>query len=90
MKTNFGKFLTKLRVDHDERLSDMAGKLKVSPSFLSNVENGKKMFPGRFIAEICTLYNLDDKKKLELVDVVMNRSYDEYQDTKKAQVASQQ
>lgn len=81
MKTNFGKFLAKLRVDHDERLSDMAKKLKVAASFLSTVENGKKMFPARFIAEICTLYNLDDKKKLELMDVVMS-GYHEYQNTK--------
>ena len=80
MKTEFGKFLRKLRVDHDERLSDMASKLKVSSSFLSTVENGKKMFPSRFIAELCILYNLDEKKKLELMDAVMS-GYHEYENT---------
>jgi transcriptional regulator with XRE-family HTH domain len=71
MKTKFGKFLEKLRIDHDERLSDMARKLKVSSSFLSNVENGKQMFPSRFCAELCMLYNLEEKQKLSLMDAVI-------------------
>lgn len=82
MKTNFGKFLAKLRVDHDERLSDMAKKLKVAASFLSTVENGKKMFPARFIVELCTIYSLDDEQKLNLMDSVIN-SYDQYRQSMK-------
>ena len=45
MLTSIGKFLRKLRVDHDEILKDMAEKLEVTVSFLSAVENGKKHMP---------------------------------------------
>lgn len=79
-KTIFGKYLAKLRIDNDEKLKDMACKLKVSPSFLCEVENGKKMIPGRFASEIAVLYNLNNKQKLKLVDVIMS-NYEEYRRT---------
>lgn len=79
-KTTFGKYLAKLRIDNDEKLKDMACKLKVSPSFLSNVETGKKMFPGRFVSEIAVLYNLNNEQKIELLDVIMS-NYEQYRRT---------
>ena len=45
MLTMLGKFLRKLRIDRNELLKDMAGKLDVTVSFLSSVENGKKKMP---------------------------------------------
>ena len=42
MKGNLGKFLRKLRIDHDEYLKDMAQKLNISISYLSAIENGVK------------------------------------------------
>lgn len=45
MLTSFGKFTRKLRIDKGELLADMASKLNVSVTFLSNVEHGKKLPP---------------------------------------------
>ena len=42
MITPFGKYLRKLRIDHDEKLKDMAAKLGVTGSYLSAVEIGKR------------------------------------------------
>ncbi|WP_375627348.1 XRE family transcriptional regulator, partial [Bartonella sp. PS17NMGDW] len=58
------KILRKLRVDHSERLLDMAKKLDISVAFLSSVEIGKKSVPvGQKIIE---LYALDQEKALLL------------------------
>ncbi|GAA5106734.1 XRE family transcriptional regulator [Bartonella jaculi] len=59
MVTSFGKILRKLRVDHSERLLDMAEKLDVSVSFLSSVEIGKKSVPVGMEEKIIELYDLD-------------------------------
>ena len=42
MSTTLGAFLRKLRLQHGEKLKDMAENLNVSSAFLSAVENGKK------------------------------------------------
>ena len=41
--TSLGKFLRKLRIDRGELLRTMSNKLGISMSFLSSVENGKKI-----------------------------------------------
>lgn len=64
--TNLGRFLRKLRIDHDEILFDMAQRLEVSPSFLSAVENGKKTPPVGWIDQITDQYNLDLSQQEEL------------------------
>lgn len=69
MVTEFGKYLRKLRVDRNEVLKDMALKLKVSPSFLSAVEIGKKKIPAGFIERIATLYNLPEEERGALEDI---------------------
>ena len=56
--TPLGRFLRKLRIDHDEILYDMAQKLRVSSSFLSSVENGRKSPPPEWLNQINNLYNL--------------------------------
>ncbi len=65
MLTELGKFLKKLRVDRNEVLKDMAGKLGVTASFLSAVENGKKRMPSDWNGKLCAAYSLDaDRRKL--------------------------
>ncbi|UMM63077.1 helix-turn-helix domain-containing protein [Aristophania vespae] len=58
MTTEFGKELKKLRIDHEERLYDMAQKLKKSSAFLSSVELGKKSPPVGFENSIAEIYKL--------------------------------
>ncbi|WP_375661044.1 XRE family transcriptional regulator [Bartonella sp. CL71SXKL] len=59
MLTSFGKTLRKLRIDHAERLLDMAKKLDISVAFLSSVEIGKKSVPVGMEEKIIELYDLD-------------------------------
>ncbi|WP_375643587.1 MULTISPECIES: helix-turn-helix domain-containing protein [unclassified Bartonella] len=61
MVTSFGKILRKLRIDHSERLLDMAKKLDISVSFLSSVEIGKKSVPVGLEEKIIELYALDQE-----------------------------
>lgn len=63
--TPLGKFLRKLRIDHDELLRTMAEKLGISMSFLSSVENGKKNMPTEWVSRIPSLYQLNDAQKSE-------------------------
>ncbi len=62
MATEVGKYLRKLRIDNEEILKNMADKLKVSSSFLSAIENGKKNMPESMEEKIIIIYNLDDEK----------------------------
>ncbi|WP_375670526.1 MULTISPECIES: helix-turn-helix domain-containing protein [unclassified Bartonella] len=61
MLTPFGKILRKLRIDHSERLLDMAKKLDISVAFLSSVEIGKKSVPVGLEEKIIELYALDQE-----------------------------
>jgi transcriptional regulator with XRE-family HTH domain len=64
--TDFGKFLRKLRIDHDEVLYDMSRNLKVSSAFLSSVENGIKSVPKDLVIKIVDFYRLEPKQTEEL------------------------
>jgi len=64
MLTPFGKFLRKLRIDRGELMKDMAEKLKVTASYLSAVEIGKKAAPEAWIAVLSEKYGLDDVQEL--------------------------
>ncbi|EJF77138.1 hypothetical protein MCQ_01642 [Candidatus Bartonella washoeensis Sb944nv] len=61
MLTLFGKTLRKLRIDHSERLLDMAEKLNISVPFLSSVEIGKKSVPVGMEEKLIELYALDEE-----------------------------
>ena len=50
--TTFGKVLRKLRIDHSEILGDMAKKLKISPAYLSAIENNGRVIPDDLIAKL--------------------------------------
>lgn len=68
--TELGVFLRKLRIDRRELLRDMAGKLEVSMSFLSSVENGKKSMPSEWVSKIPELYNFSDEQKKDFDSAV--------------------
>ena len=70
MVTELGKFLRKLRIDRNEYLKDMAGKLNVTVSYLSAIENGNKKMPPAWGNLICELYNLDAEQSEEFTKAI--------------------
>lgn len=70
MKTTFGKFVAKLRIDHSETQLDMAKKLGVTASYLSAVELGKREVPPEWIHSLSSLYELTPSQKVELFSFV--------------------
>lgn len=66
MVTDFGKFCRKLRIDNDEFLKDMAGKIGVTSSYLSAVEQGKRKMPSEWAKKITGAYALTDSQQREL------------------------
>jgi len=70
MATEFGRFVRKLRVDHDEVLKDMANKLEVSSSFLSSLENGRKKIPESLSGRLIEQYGLNQEEQTRLFDAV--------------------
>jgi len=66
----FGKFCRFLRIEHDEVLRDMAEKLGVSSSYLSAVENGKRVIPPSWRDKIIGLYSLTSDEVDELDEVI--------------------
>lgn len=68
MLTAFGRFLRKLRIDHEELLKDMATKLNVSSAYLSAVETGKRKIPTSWVDIISSLYSLSKDEQANLQD----------------------
>lgn len=64
--TAFGKILRKMRIDCSEVLGVMAKRLKVSPAYLSSIENGGREIPDDFITKIVAEYGLSEEQKNEL------------------------
>ncbi|HHW39472.1 MAG TPA: helix-turn-helix domain-containing protein [Bacillales bacterium] len=60
MITEIGKELRKLRIDHGERLLDMAKNLSKSSAFISAVERGTKSPPEGFVDLVARTYKLAD------------------------------
>lgn len=71
MKTTLGTFLRELRLQHGEKLKDMAENLNVSSAFLSAVENGKKKMPDSWYEKLANLYNLSAKQREDLETAVI-------------------
>lgn len=78
MLTRFGKQLRSLRIEHDQRLKDMAGILGVTVAYLSAVENGKRTVPDAWIAIISDKYDLSLEETAELQE----RAYENKADIK--------
>jgi transcriptional regulator with XRE-family HTH domain len=72
MLTELGKFLRKLRIDHNELLKDMADALDVSAAFLSAVETGKKNPPNGWREAIVKTYQLKDAQYEAFCDAWAN------------------
>jgi HTH-type transcriptional regulator, competence development regulator len=58
MLTDFGKELKKLRVDHQERLIDMASRVGKSAAYISALEVGRKPPTGDIVSTITRVYQL--------------------------------
>lgn len=68
MLTLFGKLLRKYRIDHDQKLFEMAKVLEVSPAYLSSIEHGAKSPSISLINKAISCYGLDGKQADELLE----------------------
>ena len=65
--------LKKIRINNGEMLMDMANKLKISSTFLSAIENGKKKVPDDFKDKLCANYTLSEDEIKDLNEgIVIN------------------
>ena len=69
MLTKFGKALRGIRIERDELLRDMAGKLGVTVAYLSAVENGKRKIPDEWVPKITSIYGLNDAEVRRLQEL---------------------
>ncbi len=72
MVTQLGKILRIIRVNTGESMRVMAEKLKVSVSYLSAIENGKRNVPANFGELIASNYDLSNKDKMNLRDAIQD------------------
>lgn len=75
MLTKFGKILRIIRLKRNEKLKDMAGKLKITPSYLSSVENGKKPITKEFVDRLFSFYNFNDEEKDKIKEAYVKTSH---------------
>lgn len=67
MQKSLSLFLKALRHENGkEKLSDMAHKLEVSASYLSTVENGKRVMHDKLFQNLVNLYQLSKTQAKEL------------------------
>ena len=66
MINDLGKMLRKIRIEKEERLLDMAGKIGVSVAFLSAIETGRKAPPLNVVDRIATAYKMEKKQRVQL------------------------
>lgn len=58
--TPFGKYFSKLRKERKQSITDAAGLLGVSASYISSVEHGDREIPSDWRKKITEIYNLPD------------------------------
>lgn len=61
MLTPFGQLCSKIRIDHHERLRDMADKLGITHSYLSAIGHGKRKIPKDLPAKLIQHYKLSQE-----------------------------
>lgn len=67
----FGKWLRKLRVDHDLKLSDLSDSMHLgSISFISGIERGVKAPSDMFLEILSEKINIADKEMKEAKDLL--------------------
>lgn len=59
----FGDYLKKLRKSKNISMQDLADRLNVTKSFLSLIENGKRLIPLDYAEKIAEVFNLNNKEK---------------------------
>ena len=72
MVTQLGKILRIIRVNTGENMRVMAEKLKVSVSYLSAIENGKRNVPANFGELVAGNYDLSNKDKMNLRNAIQD------------------
>lgn len=66
MITEFGKYIRKLRIDNTVTLRSMADGMKMSPSYLSSVETGKRNITIKYFNAVVAYFQLTGSKVTEL------------------------
>ena len=69
-KTEFGKFLRRLRGGVGDWQMEMCKKLETSPAIISNIESGSRKPPLKLVDKIIEKYELSDKQEIELLDSI--------------------
>ena len=69
-RTEFGKTMAIIRINHGQTMKDMANEIGVSPSMLSSVELGKKEIPHHWWHLISSKYILSDDEQTVLADSI--------------------
>ena len=72
--TELGKFLKKLRIDHDETQMEMAKKLGCASAFISCIERGLKNIPCEIHEKILNTYIFTEDKKEEFTKIVFRHN----------------
>lgn len=67
----FGRLLKIIRVNNGETAKMMAGKLFISPSYLSSIESGTRKVPVNLIEMITETYNLTPYEEVQLHEAVI-------------------
>ncbi len=68
--TQVAKFLSKLRIDNDQHLSEMAARLEVSPATLSSIQNGTRSVTQKFKENLYNAYSLTEEQRGEFESAV--------------------
>jgi transcriptional regulator with XRE-family HTH domain len=66
MLNEFGKLIRKLRIDKNMKLGEMAGTIKVSPAYLSAVENSKKPLNQVMINKVAHSFDFSNEIQHEI------------------------
>lgn len=69
--TELGRLLKIIRVNSGDTAKEMAGKLYMSPSYLSAIESGKRNIPANLIGAVADVYDLSPEDKEKLRDAVL-------------------
>lgn len=69
MLTGFGRRLREIRINRNELLYDMAGKLSISVSDLSAFENGRKKVQEDLVQKAALVYGLNEQEAGELLQL---------------------
>lgn len=70
MVTDLGKILRIIRINTGDSMRNMAEKLKLSVSYLSAIENGKRNVPSDFEEKIASNYTLSKKDTENLREAI--------------------